>query len=121
MMDRSIFRNPIALSLIALAFVVLLFQSVTVVPETKQAIISSYGQPLRVENGFRKNQVFGDRMMGLAFRIPFVEQLQFVDKRVLSVEMERQEVLSTDQLRLQVPHYPTNFDVQDDPDRRPVA
>jgi modulator of FtsH protease HflC len=102
MMDRSIFRNPIALSLIALAFVVLLFQSVTVVPETKQAIISSYGQPLRVENGFRKNQVFGDRMMGLAFRIPFVEQLQFVDKRVLSVEMERQEVLSTDQLRLQV-------------------
>jgi membrane protease subunit HflC len=39
---------------------------------------------------------------GLVFRIPFVEQIQFVDKRVLSVEMERQEVLSTDQLRLQV-------------------
>jgi modulator of FtsH protease HflC len=102
MMDRSLFRNPIALSLVALALIVLLFQTVTVVPETKQAIISSYGQPLRVVNGYRKNQVFGDRLIGLAFRIPFVEQLQFVDKRVLSVEMERQEVLSTDQLRLQV-------------------
>ena len=36
------------------------------------------------------------------FRIPFIEQIQYIDKRVLSVEMERQEVLSTDQLRLQV-------------------
>jgi membrane protease subunit HflC len=38
----------------------------------------------------------------LTFRIPLVEQIQLIDKRVLSVEMEQQEVLSTDQLRLQV-------------------
>src|SRR3546814_10195240 len=35
-------------------------------------------------------------------RIPFAEQIVWIDKRVQSVEMERQQVLSTDQLRLQV-------------------
>jgi modulator of FtsH protease HflC len=102
MMDRSVFRSPVALSVIALAAVILLAQSVSIVPETKQAIISTYGQPLRVVNGYKPKQVFGERPIGLAFRIPFFEQIQFIDKRVLNVEMERQEVLSTDQLRLQV-------------------
>lgn len=101
-MDRSILRNPAALSVLALALVILLMQSVSIVPETKQAIISTYGQPLRVVNGYKPKQRFGERPVGLAFRIPFVEQIQFIDKRVLNVEMERQEVLSTDQLRLQV-------------------
>jgi modulator of FtsH protease HflC len=102
MMEQSLFRNPMALSLMGLGLIILLFQSVTVVPETKQAIISSYGQPLRVENAYADKQRFGDRWSGLVFRIPFVEQIQLIDKRVLAVEMERQEVLSTDQLRLQV-------------------
>src|SRR3546814_5950205 len=38
----------------------------------------------------------------LIVRIPFAEQIVWIDKRVQSVEMERQQVLSTDQLRLQV-------------------
>ena len=101
-MDKSVFRNPVALSVMALGLLVLLVQTVTVVPETKQAIISSYGTPLRVVNGYAPKQRFGDRMIGLAFRKPFIEQINLIDKRVLSVEMERQEVLSTDQLRLQV-------------------
>ncbi|WP_374612713.1 protease modulator HflC [Sphingorhabdus sp.] len=95
-------KNPLALSVGALAALVVMGMSVSVVPETKQAIISTYGQPLRVVNGYKPKQQFGERFTGLAFRIPLVEQIQFIDKRVLSVEMERQEVLSTDQLRLQV-------------------
>jgi modulator of FtsH protease HflC len=102
MMDRSIFRNPVAMSLMGLGLIILLFQSVAIVPETKQAIISSYGQPLRVENAYEPKQKFGERWTGLVFRVPFVEQIQLIDKRVLSVEMDRQEVLSTDQARLQV-------------------
>ncbi len=101
-MERTAFRNPIVLSLIALGLIVLLMQTVSIVPETKQAIISSYGTPLRVENGYKPKQRFGDRFTGLTFRVPFVEQINLIDKRILSVEMERQEVLSTDQLRLQV-------------------
>jgi modulator of FtsH protease HflC len=102
MMDRSLFRNPMAMSLLALGLIILLFQSVSIVPETKQAIISSYGQPLRVVNAYATKERFGSTNAGLAFRIPFFEQIQWIDKRVLSVEMDRQEVLSTDQARLQV-------------------
>jgi membrane protease subunit HflC len=76
--------------------------SVTIVPETQQAIISSYGKVDRVVNKYRPNERFGETRAGLTFRVPLVEQIQIIDKRVLSVEMDQQEVLSTDQLRLQV-------------------
>jgi membrane protease subunit HflC len=45
------------------------------------------------------------RGAGLAVRVPFAEQVVWIDKRIQSVEMERQQVLSTDQLRLQVDAY----------------
>lgn len=101
-MNQTFTRNPLYLGLIALAFVILLSMSVSIVPETQQAIISSYGKVDRVVNKYRANEQFGATRAGLTFRIPLVEQIQMIDKRVLSVEMEQQEVLSTDQLRLQV-------------------
>jgi membrane protease subunit HflC len=101
-MNRPFLQNPFAMSLAGLGVLVLLGMSVSVVPETQQAIVSSYGKPLRVVNAYKPKQQFGERVTGLVFRIPFIEQIQYIDKRVLSVEMERQEVLSTDQLRLQV-------------------
>ena len=101
-MSRPFLQNPFAMSLAGLGVLVLLGMSVSVVPETQQAIVSSYGKPLRVVNAYKPKQQFGERATGLVFRIPFIEQIQYIDKRVLSVEMERQEVLSTDQLRLQV-------------------
>ncbi|MBP6581809.1 MAG: protease modulator HflC [Sphingorhabdus sp.] len=101
-MNRPFLQNPFAISLAGLGVLVLLGMSVSVVPETQQAIVSSYGKPLRVVNAYKPKQQFGERATGLVFRIPFIEQIQYIDKRVLSVEMERQEVLSTDQLRLQV-------------------
>jgi len=101
-MSRTFLQNPLALGLSGLAALVLHGMSVSVVPETKQVIISSYGQVMRVRNAYDPKQQFGNTGAGLVWRIPLVEQVQFVDKRVLSVEMERQEVLSTDQLRLQV-------------------
>ena len=101
-MNGSIFQRPVALGLIVLGILVLLGMSVSVVPETRQAIISSYGQPLRVVNPYKPDQKFGQTWAGLTFRIPFVEQIQLVDKRVLSVSMQPQEVQSTDRLRLRV-------------------
>jgi modulator of FtsH protease HflC len=95
-------RNPLYLGLAALGVLILLSMSVTIVPETQQAIISSYGKVDRVVNPYKQNEQFGATRAGLTFRIPFVEQIQLIDKRVLSLEMEQQEVLSTDQLRLQV-------------------
>ena len=101
-MNQTLFRNPLYLGFAAVAALILLSMSVTIVPETQQAIISSYGKVDRVVNPYRQGEQFGETRAGLTFRIPLVEQIQMIDKRVLSVEMEQQEVLSTDQLRLQV-------------------
>lgn len=82
--------------------VALLFASVVVVPETQQAVIIRTGEPVRVVNRFRPNVPFGETGAGLVLRIPFLETVQRIDKRVLSVDMERQQVLSSDQQRLEV-------------------
>ncbi|WP_295444064.1 protease modulator HflC [Sphingorhabdus sp. EL138] len=101
-MTSSLLRNPIYLAIGAIGALILMSMSVNVVPETQQAIISSYGKVDRIVNAYRPGEKFGETRAGLTFRIPFVEQIQMIDKRVLSVQMEQQEVLSTDQLRLQV-------------------
>ncbi len=48
-------------------------------------------QQISAERGFRADR------RGLAARIPFVERIVWIDKRIQSVEMENQQVLSTDQ------------------------
>jgi modulator of FtsH protease HflC len=101
-MIQNFIRNPLYIGFAAVAALILLSMSVTIVPETQQAIISSYGKVDRVVNPYRQGEQFGETRAGLTFRVPLVEQIQLIDKRVLSVEMEQQEVLSTDQLRLQV-------------------
>ena len=101
-MTSSLLRNPIYLAFGAIGALILMSMSVNVVPETQQAIISSYGKVDRIVNPYKPGEKFGETLAGLTFRIPFVEQIQMIDKRVLSVQMEQQEVLSTDQLRLQV-------------------
>jgi membrane protease subunit HflC len=101
MVDRVI-RNPIPWALGAIAAVLLLSSIFAVVPETKQALIVRLGVPNRLVNGYQPNVPFGRTGAGLAWRIPFVETIVWVDKRVLDFDMQRQEVLSTDQLRLVV-------------------
>lgn len=101
-MIQNLMQRPILLTLAALALIIFGSMTISIVPETKQAIISSYGQPLRVVNAYQKDERFGATNAGLAFRIPFVEQIHWLDKRVLSVQMERQEVQSSDRYRLQV-------------------
>jgi membrane protease subunit HflC len=94
------------LTIIALAVVVVaLFSSVIVVPETQQAVVIRTGEPVRTYNRYRPNVPFGQTNTGLRLRIPFVERVQMIDKRVLDLDMERQEVLSSDQQRLQVDAY----------------
>jgi modulator of FtsH protease HflC len=101
-MNQAFFRNPVYVGITAFVGLILVSMSVNIVPETQQAIISSYGKVDRVVNPYRAGETFGATRAGLTFRIPFVEQIHMIDKRVLSVQMEQQEVLSTDQLRLQV-------------------
>jgi membrane protease subunit HflC len=93
-------------SLIALAVVlVVLLSSLVEVPETQEAVVIRFGDPVRVINDFEPNAEFGKTGAGLTFRIPIAEQLVRIDKRILTVDMKPQEVLSTDQLRLNVDAY----------------
>ena len=93
-------------ALIAVAALVLaVLSTIVAVPETEQAVVIRLGEPNRVINRFRPNVEFGATGAGLTWRIPFLENLVRIDKRILSVDMQSQEVLSTDQLRLQVDAY----------------
>lgn len=95
-------RNPIVLALGAIAFLILLGSTISIVPETRQGVIVRFGEPVRIVNRYRPGEQFGKTGAGVIVRLPFAEQIVWIDKRVQAVEMERQQVLSTDQLRLQV-------------------
>jgi membrane protease subunit HflC len=97
-----ILRNPLSLAFLAIALLILIGSTFAIVPETKQAVIVSFGKVQRTVNRYRVGETFGTSNAGLIARIPFIEQIVWVDKRIQSVDMERQQVLSTDQLRLQV-------------------
>ena len=94
-------RNPIVLGIAAILLLILVGSTFAIVPETQQAVIVRFGEPQRILNRYRPDEPFG-RSAGLTVRIPFMEQIVWIDKRIQSVEMDNQQVLSTDQLRLQV-------------------
>lgn len=95
-------RNPITLAVIATLVLILIGSTFSIVPETQQAVIVRFGKPVRIVNRYKPEQPFGLTGAGLNVRMPFVDQMVWIDKRIQSVTMERQQVLSTDQYRLQV-------------------
>ncbi|GLR47178.1 protease modulator HflC [Sphingomonas astaxanthinifaciens] len=101
-MIAAILRRPILAAMLALLVLVTILSSVSIVPETRQALIVRFGKPDRIYNRYRPSQPIGGTGAGLAFRVPFLENVVWIDKRVRDVDMERQQVLSTDQLRLEV-------------------
>ncbi|MEA3015496.1 MAG: modulator of FtsH protease HflC [Sphingomonadales bacterium] len=95
-------RNPIALGILAILLLILVASTFAIVPETKQAVIVRFGEPQRILNRYLPTDRYGGPGAGLAARIPFVEQIVWIDRRILSLELQNQPVLSTDQLRVQV-------------------
>ncbi|SEQ46754.1 protease modulator HflC [Sphingobium sp. YR768] len=95
-------RHPVTIAIIALVLLILVGSTVAIVPETKQGVIVRFGSPQYIFNRYRENEKFGQTGAGIILRAPFIDQIVWIDKRVQSVQMERQQVLSTDQLRLQV-------------------
>jgi membrane protease subunit HflC len=91
----------VAVALLAVAAL----SSVVVIPETEQAVVIRVGDPIGVFNPYKSGVDFGSTGAGLGLRIPFFDRLVRIDKRMLSVDMERQQVLSREQLRLEVDAY----------------
>lgn len=98
-------RSPIGIAVSIIIALIVVMSTVAIVPETKQAVILRLEQPQRTVNAWRTGEQFGRTQAGPIFRIPFVDRIVWVDKRVLSVDLPNEPVLSTDQLRLQIDAY----------------
>lgn len=84
-------RNLIGLAILAVIAFIVITSSIFTVGETKQALVVRLGKPDRIV-----------REPGLALKVPMIEDVIFLEKRILDLDMPQQEVLSTDQLRLVV-------------------
>jgi len=102
---ESIWQHYKAAVIAIIALAAAAFSSLFIVSESQQAVIIRTGEPYKVVNIFRPNVQFGDTKAGLYWRIPFVDRVQIVERRILDLDMERQEVLTNDQQRLQVDAY----------------
>ena len=72
-----------------------IYSSFFTVDQTKQAIVLQFGEPKRVVN-----------KPGLNFKIPFIQDVTYFEKRVLSlVSSDSEEVILSDQKRLEVDTY----------------
>jgi membrane protease subunit HflC len=101
-MIEFIKARPIPSGVAVLLVLFLALATFPVIPETKQAVVVRFGKPVRILNAYSAQNRIGGAGAGLSWRIPFAEQLVWIDKRVLDVDMQPQQVLSTDQRRLQV-------------------
>ena len=86
--------------IVAAVALVGLLMSVYVVPEEEQAVVIRTGEPIRTVN-----TPGGQSDAGIYLRMPFVDRVVRVEKRLLDLEMNDEEVLSADQQRLLVNAY----------------
>ena len=68
---------------------VVLFQSLFIVKEINQAIVLQFGDPKKIISE-----------AGLNFKLPFIQNVVFLDKRVLNLDNPPEEVIASDQKRL---------------------
>ena len=101
-MTDFIRARPLLAAIVGLLVLVVLLGSFPIIPETKQAVVVRFGKPVRIYNQYKAGRPIGAAGAGINWRIPFAEQLVWIDKRVQDVDMQRQQVLSTDQRRLEV-------------------
>ena len=68
---------------------VIIFQSAFVVKEINQAIVLQFGNPKKIITE-----------AGLKFKLPFIQNVVFIDKRILNLDNAPEEVIAADQKRL---------------------
>ena len=74
---------------ISVAIAATLFFSIFIVKEVNQAIVLQFGDPKRIIV-----------KPGLNFKIPFIQNVVFLDKRILNLDTPPEEVIASDQKRL---------------------
>ena len=85
-------RTGLTVPLILLGAVALVaYLTLFTVEQTQQALVLEFGQPKRVISD-----------PGLHYKIPFIQNVEFLDKRILDIDTSSQEVIASDQKRLVV-------------------
>ena len=74
---------------IVVALAATAFFSIFIVKEVNQAIVLQFGDPKRIIS-----------KPGLNFKIPFIQNVVFLDKRILNLDTPPEEVIASDQKRL---------------------
>ena len=74
---------------VILVIAVVSFFSIFIVKEINQAIVLQFGDPKRII-----------LKPGLNFKIPFIQNVVFLDKRILNLDTPPEEVIASDQKRL---------------------
>lgn len=81
-------------ALVAVVVLVIVFSGSFVVKQTEQALVLRFGQPVEGRGLITEP--------GLHFKIPLIEQVIPIDKRLLNLETPDQEVLASDNTRIEV-------------------
>ena len=68
---------------------VVVFQSLFIVQEISQAIVLQFGDPKKIVS-----------KAGLNFKLPFIQNVVYLDKRILNLDNDPEEVIAADQKRL---------------------
>lgn len=84
-------RTAVIIGIVLGVAVILLWSSAFTVSQTQQALVLQFGDPVRVV-----------RDPGLKFKIPFIQNVEYFDKRILELDPPVQEVLLADQKRINV-------------------
>ena len=84
----------IFVALLAIAAIVVIAASIFTVGQTEQALVLRFGDPVAGRGLVTEP--------GLHFKIPFIENVVLLDKRILDVETPTQEVLASDNTRVEV-------------------
>jgi membrane protease subunit HflC len=81
----------IVLGVVAIALVVVASSALFIVHQTQTAIVLQFGNPVRVE-----------REPGIKVKMPFIQDVTYYDKRILDLDPPAQEVILSDQKRINV-------------------
>ncbi len=84
----------IFVTLLAIAAIIVIVASIFTVGQTEQALVLRFGDPVAGRGLVTEP--------GLHFKIPFIENVVLLDKRILDVETPTQEVLASDNTRVEV-------------------
>lgn len=89
-------RRWILWAVVGLVALVVVFNTFFVVDQREQAIVLSFGEPVRVINAPGRSEA------GLHMKEPFVQDVVKLDRRNVGQEVDQEEIISSDQKRLVV-------------------